>query len=84
MTDEQVLEMPARRFWGMEAQIDRIRSEQDLRLVNIHTGTQTAKGAEETVNRLVLELGDKIQIERPTIVAPDKDAGEKLRKFMGR
>ena len=83
MNDRQTLDMPSRRFWAMEAQIDRIRSESDLRLINIQVSAGSSKGAEQAVERLCLELGDKYQIERPTIVKPDADAGEKLRKFMG-
>lgn len=88
-TDTHVLRMPARRFWMMERQIDRIRAEDDIRQVNLHS-TITPPSHQSTVQRLneylgklTLEIGDKFTVRRNMLVAPEPDAAAKFRNITG-
>ncbi len=86
-TDTHVLAMPARRFWMMERQIERIRAEEDIRAVNLHstitppTSDITLKRLTDYVGRLTLEIGDKFVLRRNMMVAPEPDAAAKFSKF---
>lgn len=55
--DEQVLRMPIRRFWLLHRSIDRLQAEQDLRLLAISVGAQSAEGYKSTSERLRAEQG---------------------------
>lgn len=82
MTDKQVLEMPAYRFWKLENQIDRIKSEQELRLINVHRSVTGKEEMKDVVNRLTLEIGETCKVEHAQIVAPERDAKAKFLKMM--
>lgn len=76
--------MRADRFWMMEEQINRIKSEDDLRFVNVSSAANSADQAKKVVDALTLELGDKYEITRPKVVAPQDDAGDRLRALSGK
>lgn len=82
-----MLDMPARRFWMMERQIDRIRAENDIRLAAHDTVFQKIDSnhqfqrVNEHIGRLTLEIGEKVTVRRNAIVAPDPDAAAKFRNF---
>jgi hypothetical protein len=82
MTDTQILAMPVYRFWGLEAQIDRVRSEKDLRLINVHRSVTGKEEMKEIVHRLTLELGDKCKVEHVQMVKPEPGANAKFLKLM--
>lgn len=74
--------MPARRFWSMEAQINRIRAEQDLRTANINAA-QNPTQIETLINYLTAELGETHKVQHCAIVAPEPGAREKFLRAMG-
>lgn len=79
MTPEQVLDMPARRFWSMEGNMARIRAEQGLRLANVAKTVQNPDQYGETVESLSRELGEVHHIKRPTMVKGDPNAKAKFK-----
>tara|TARA_R110000744_G_scaffold81833_12_gene160694 strand:+ start:6141 stop:6389 length:249 start_codon:yes stop_codon:yes gene_type:complete len=81
MTDVQVLQMPARRFWTMESGINRIMAERDLRQLQL-IRAQSKTQSEDVVNRLVDEVGETCEIVRPLMVKGDDDAKEKMQSLM--
>lgn len=83
MSDEQVLKMPARRFWTLERQINRIRAESDLRQISTMSANNSADNHTQVRDRLVLELGDTAQFKRNLIVKRDPDAKAKFARVMG-
>ena len=81
--------MPARRFWMMTRQIDRIRAEAEIRSVQREclisppqTQDQLTK-VNEYVGRLTLEIGETAKLRRSIMVAPEADAKDKFMKIMG-
>jgi hypothetical protein len=82
MTDRQVLDMPAYRFWRLEAQINRVTSEQDLRQINVHRSVTGKEEMKEIVQMLTIELGEKCKIEHAQIVKSEPAAKVKWHKVM--
>lgn len=81
--------MPARRFWMLERQIDRIRAENDLRdlqakiLIHPAQSPEQFGRVEEYVGRLTLEIGERATLRRNVYVAPEQDARDKFARIMG-
>lgn len=75
--------MPSYRFWSMDSQIQRIRSEKDLRLINVKQSVTSEEALESAVNRLIIELGETCAIERQAIVKPEPNARQKILRSMG-
>lgn len=81
--------MPARRFWMMERQIDRIRSENDIRQVQLHgrltppQSQEQANAIQDYIGQLTLEIGEKATIRRSVVVAPEADAKHKFMRIIG-
>lgn len=84
-----MLAMPARRFWMMERQIDRIRAENEIRQIGIHqlvTPPQSKEHLERITDhcgRLSLEIGEKMTIRRSAIVEPEPGASAKFLRLTG-
>lgn len=84
-----MLAMPARRFWMMERQIDRIKAEQEIRLIQASSLTsppqtkEALKQITEHIGRLTLEIGEKVTVRRSIHVAPEPDAAMKFAKLIG-
>lgn len=80
--------MPARRFWMMERQIDRIRAEQEIRQVQLFStitppqGKEHGTRVEEYVGRLTLEIGETSKLRRNILVAPEPAARDKFLKLI--
>lgn len=81
MTDRQVLDMPAKRFWCLEAQIDRVRSEQDLRLVNVHRSVLDKESMEQVVEKLTIDLGETCSVKHSRYVKPDPNTKAKFARL---
>lgn len=81
--------MPARRFWMMERQIDRIRAENDIRQIQMDVLTHPPeskdrlRAIEDHVGRLTLEIGEKLKLRRNILVAPEPGAAAKFLKLTG-
>lgn len=79
--------MPARRFWMMERQIDRIRAEETLYQLGMHTAIRAPSSQNELqrlndyIVKLTLEIGEKFTVRRNMMVAPEPDAAAKFAKF---
>ena len=58
MSDAQVLDMPVRRFWLMNSNIQRIQAEFDLRKMSVVASAQDGKAYEQYRKTLVIEIGD--------------------------
>ena len=82
MTDEQVLNMPARRFWSMEGSINRVMAERDLRFINSSKAVNSSEANESVIQSLTDELGETCQIKRPKFVKPDGNAKNKFAQVM--
>lgn len=81
--------MPARRFWMMERQIDRIRAENEIRLIGLNTLTsppetkEQLRNIEDHIGRLTLEIGEKLTVRRNIFVTPEPGAAAKFLKLTG-
>lgn len=74
--------MPSRRFWSMERQISRIKASDDLREVNVGIALTNEDALKAHTERLVLEVGETMAIERQVIVRGDPDRKAKFAKHM--
>lgn len=80
--------MPARRFWMMDRQIDRIRAENDIRLIQINGLTanlktkEQVKRVEDFIGQLTLEIGEKLTVRRNVMIAPEPGAAAKFNKLV--
>jgi len=63
MSDEQVLQMPIRRFWVMEGNINAISAERDMRMLTVINSAQSKEAAEETRDNLIKEMGQVCVVE---------------------
>lgn len=81
--------MPARRFWMMERQIDRIKAEETLRELGLHTAIHPpsdqskAQRLNDYIDKLTLEIGEKFTVRRNVMVAPEPDAAAKFGRLTG-
>lgn len=81
--------MPARRFWMLERQIERIRAEEEIRSVQRGTmitppqTTDQSRRIEEYVGRLTLEIGETARLRRNIHVAPEPGAKDKFLSLIG-
>lgn len=78
LDDVQVLNMPARRFWALESQISRLRSEEDLRLISANAATISEDNHRDVIDRLTLELGETCKVQHNTIVKPEAGVKSKF------
>jgi hypothetical protein len=60
MTDRHVLDMPIKRFWLMNSSIERVSAQQNIRQVMVGLSSQGGEAAQETVDRLTVEMGTVI------------------------
>lgn len=81
--------MPARRFWKMNEQIDRIRAEQEIRelqrnlLTQPPTSQDGLRAIENHISVLTLEIGETARLRRNIFVAPESSAKAKFEKITG-
>jgi len=81
--------MPARRFWKMNEQIDRIRAEQEIRelrsraLFHPPTSEDQRRAVEQRIHTLTLEIGETARLRRNIYVAPEPSARAKFLKITG-
>lgn len=75
--------MPARRFWSMERQINRIQAATDLRQINLEVAVTGKEALEAATERLVLELGETTKVKRSVIVKGEPGRKAKIAKVMG-
>lgn len=64
MTDEQVMKMPARRFWLMSNNIHRIEAERDMRRLTLGSVSQSGEAAKDYRQQLERELGKVVEHEQ--------------------
>lgn len=83
LSDEQILRMPVRRFWVLEAQINRILSERDLRLINVDRASGSQEQMSQVIDRLIFEIGETCKVERLEIVQARPEDKEKLKALFG-
>lgn len=57
MSISDILTLPLRRFWFLANQVDRIRAEEDLRLLQVLASSQSAEGYEKAVDSLREQMG---------------------------
>jgi len=57
MSYQEVLDMPAKTFWLMSANVRRIRAESDLRSLMIAGISQSSEGMKDYQEKLILEMG---------------------------
>lgn len=74
--------MPAYRFWSLEGQINRVKSEQDLRQINVHRSVTGKEEMKEIVERLTIEIGDMCKVQHSQIVKPEPNAKAKFHNIM--
>lgn len=77
MSYGEVMDLPIRAFWLMHGNIRRVKAGEDIRSLVVAMSAQSAEGAKECQERLVLEMG---QIARnhevtPVIQAERDEAG---------
>lgn len=81
--------MPARRFWKMNEQIERIRAEQEIReiqrnlLMHPPQSQDGLRAIENHLSVLTLEIGETARLRRNIYVAPESSAKEKFLRITG-
>lgn len=84
-----MLAMPARRFWMMERQIDRITAESEIRRFQSDLTLTKVESKEhgdrivDYIGQLTLEIGEKQTVRRNAIVDPEPSASAKFLKLTG-
>jgi hypothetical protein len=73
LSDRHVLRMPMRRFMFLNAQINRLLAEKDLRDLGTATAAQSPDGTKNLQERLVLELGETVKVD-PLEAEPEEGA----------
>lgn len=58
MSWNELIETPIKRFWFLLNQIDRLRAERDLRLVDVSLGSRDEKGIQMLRDTLKKEFGE--------------------------
>lgn len=72
--------MPVYRFWLMNAQIDRIRAESDLRAARVARYVQgDVKAMQELSESLQQEMGQPISVVNVDEVETDRDQHERMK-----
>lgn len=79
MDYRKVLELPLRTFWMLNRQVDRLRAEEDQRLLRLQNASQDANTAKQLTESLAAEIGMPVVIEKKF----DADAFESLRDKFG-
>ncbi len=64
LSDEQVLQMPVRRFWLLHKNVDRIAAEEDIRVAAIAASVQSGESFNELMNGLRKQMGEVVIIDR--------------------
>lgn len=62
MSDEQVLDMPALRFWMMQSNINRVSAERDMRSLTMYNSAMSSEGAGKYRESLELEMGNVTRV----------------------
>lgn len=57
---EAVLQMPIKRFWFYNKQADRVRAEEDLRMINLLASVTSKDAYESALNGLYRQMGEII------------------------
>lgn len=62
MSYEEMLALPIKMFWFMNASIDRINAQQDVRALSVAVGGQSGEMATGHREQLVLEIGTVVTV----------------------
>ena len=65
--------MPLKTFWLMNENVKRLQAESDLREMAISAVSQNPEGFSQHQERLVLELGEVVIVERPEVMNAVRD-----------
>lgn len=74
--------MPAKLFFAMERQINRIRADGDLRALSINGCTMGGEHVQKVHQALIAEQGEVYVIARSALVMADHDALAQLKSLM--
>jgi len=77
LSDEQVLKMPARRFWLLNKNLNRLMAENDIRNLQVLVSAESSEGTKQTQERLFLEIGPVV-VQEPTF---DRDGLNRLKQL---
>lgn len=69
---DELLRTPLKRFWFLLAQIDRIKAEDDLRMVHVIASANTAEAYDAASQHFSKQLGEVFVFEK--VIAPKIDA----------
>ena len=81
MRHDQVLGMPARRFWMMESQIERVSAYEKLQDVPLHQVGMEGEHVKKYVDRLQESLGDVYDVRPEEFVKTDEDQKKRLQQL---
>lgn len=80
MPVDELYRLPIRMFWALEANINRLMAEEDLRTIRLLASAQAPKSAEEVMRQLALEMGTVV-IEAPV---RDEEGFKRLKGLQNR
>lgn len=81
MSDEQVLNMPARRFWSMETQISRINAVGDLQSISNQVAVNSKENLDKRAEELTLVIGEVAQVIHKSTVQAEPGAINRLKSL---
>lgn len=83
MSDQQVMDMPARRFWWMDRCINRLQAAEDMRHISLAAAVnQGGDSLKNRVDHLKEELGTIAVVVKSNIEKTAPEAKRKLLRLM--
>lgn len=83
MSDEQVLAMPNYRFWSMNQQIDRIRAEDNLQMLQMLAAVNSPDQYSKLIEQLSNVYGQPIKVVDVEFVQANSSAKERMKALSG-
>jgi hypothetical protein len=63
LSDERLLKMPLRRFWLLNKNIDRLRAEEDLRMLSVALHAASGESAGDLSEKLMKQMGTVVEFD---------------------
>jgi Na+/phosphate symporter len=61
---QEVLKLPLKTFWALNRQLDRLRAEEEQRLLRVLSSAQSAESATQLQQELRQQIGEPVEHEK--------------------
>lgn len=83
-TDEYALNIPVRRFWFMNAQIERVTAYEMLTQIQLHQSSASGEHAQQLAEQLKEQMGSVSDVRPVEFVTTDEANKEALSQISGK